>query len=48
MLIDADMGEGDVKNHQKSADILYGRSLWPWLESVSGLNFRLGIQTNPA
>ena len=22
----ADMGEGGVKNHQKSADLLYGRS----------------------
>ena len=36
---------GGVKNHQESADILYGRSLRPWLESVSGLNFRLGIQS---
>ena len=27
MLTVADMGEGGVKNHQKSADVLYGRSL---------------------
>ena len=27
MLTVADMGEGGVKNHQKSADILYGQSL---------------------
>ena len=27
MLTAADMGEGGVKNHQKSADVLYGRSL---------------------
>ena len=27
MLTVADMGEGGVKNHQKTADILYGRSL---------------------
>ena len=26
MLTVADMGEGGVKNHQKSADVLYGRS----------------------
>ena len=45
MLTVADMGEGGGKNHQKSADILYERSLWSLLESVSGLNFRLSIQT---
>ena len=27
MLTDADMGGGGVKNGQKSADVLYGRSL---------------------
>ena len=27
MLTVADMGEGGVKNHPKSADVLYGRSL---------------------
>ena len=26
MMMVADMGEGGVKNHQKSADVLYGRS----------------------
>ena len=27
MMTVADMGEGGVKNHQKSAEVLYGRSL---------------------
>ena len=27
MLMDADAGEGGVKNSQKSADVLYGRTL---------------------
>ena len=29
MLTVADMGEGGVKNHWKSADVLYGWSLGP-------------------
>ena len=27
MLMDADAGEGDVKNQPKSADVVYGRPL---------------------
>ena len=28
MLMDADVGEGGVKNQPKSADVVYGRPLW--------------------
>ena len=27
MLMDADVGKGGVKNHSKSADVVYGRPL---------------------
>ena len=38
MLTVAEMGEGGVNNEQKSADALYGRSLW---SSISRAQFYL-------
>ena len=41
MLTDADMGEGGVKNHWKSADVIYGWSLvsnWSQI-SISAVDY---------